>query len=81
MSTYMQNTLLRDADQMSMAHSLEVRVPFLDHRLIEYVTGIRDQEKYPHTPKELLTSSFEGMLPHDVIHRPKWASLFHGPCG
>ena len=76
MSTYMQNTLLRDADQMSMAHSLEVRVPFLDHRLIEYVTGIRDQEKYPHTPKELLTSSFEGMLPHDVIHRPKMGFTF-----
>lgn len=74
--TYMQNTLLRDADQMSMAHALEVRVPFLDHRLIEYVTGIRDEEKYPHSPKQLLTSSFEGLLPHDVIHRPKMGFTF-----
>lgn len=75
-STYMQNTLLRDADQMSMAHALEVRVPFLDHRLIEYITGIRDEEKYPHSPKQLLTSSFEGLLPHDVIHRPKMGFTF-----
>ena len=37
MQTYMQNVLLRDTDQMSMAHALEVRVPFLDHTLVEYV--------------------------------------------
>ena len=36
--SYMVNTLLRDTDSMSMAHSLEVRVPFLDHPLVEYVT-------------------------------------------
>jgi len=53
MGTYMQNVLLRDSDQMSMAHSLEVRVPFLDHNLVEYVLGINDQQKYPHTQKEL----------------------------
>jgi asparagine synthase (glutamine-hydrolysing) len=76
MSTYMQNTLLRDADQMSMAHALEVRVPFLDHRLIEYVLGVSDDIKFPHTPKSLLTTSFEGMLPHDVIHRPKMGFTF-----
>ena len=41
MNTYMQNVLLRDTDQMSMAHSLEVRVPFLDHKLVEYVIGVK----------------------------------------
>ncbi len=37
---YLRNTLLRDADSMSMASSLEVRVPFLDHRLVEYVLSL-----------------------------------------
>ena len=45
--TYMQNTLLRDTDQMSMAHALEVRVPFLDYELVEYVLGVPDSYKYP----------------------------------
>ena len=35
------NTLLRDTDAMSMRHSLEVRVPLLDHPLVEYVLGSR----------------------------------------
>ncbi len=76
MSTYMQNVLLRDTDQMSMAHALEVRVPFLDHRLVEYVLGVNDQMKYPHSPKELLTSSVAGLLPDDIIHRPKMGFTF-----
>jgi asparagine synthase (glutamine-hydrolysing) len=74
--TYMQNVLLRDADQMSMAHSLEVRVPFLDHRLVEYVLGVSDEKKYPHTAKELLTNSVRGLLPDEVIHRPKMGFTF-----
>lgn len=71
MSTYMQNVLLRDSDQMSMAHALEVRVPFLDHNLVEYVLGINDQQKFPHTPKELLTESLGDLLPREIIDRPK----------
>jgi len=39
--TYMHDVLLRDTDQMSMAHGLEVRVPLLDHRLVEFVMGLR----------------------------------------
>jgi asparagine synthase (glutamine-hydrolysing) len=68
---YMQNVLLRDTDQMSMAHALEVRVPFLDHHLVEYVLSLPDKYKYPHTPKKLLTDSCEGLLPDSVIHRKK----------
>ncbi|MCB9223981.1 MAG: asparagine synthase (glutamine-hydrolyzing) [Crocinitomicaceae bacterium] len=70
-STYMQNVLLRDADQMSMANSLEVRVPFLDHELVEYVMGIPDKHKFPKTPKQLLVSSFEDLLPREVYDREK----------
>jgi asparagine synthase (glutamine-hydrolysing) len=76
MTTYMQNVLLRDTDQMSMAHSLEVRVPFLDHRLVEYVLGVNDEIKFPHTPKELLTKSIGDMLPREIIDRPKMGFTF-----
>lgn len=76
METYMQNVLLRDTDQMSMAHALEVRVPFLDHRLVEYVLGVSDPLKYPHSPKELLTSSVGDLLPREIIDRPKMGFTF-----
>lgn len=69
--TYMQHVLLRDTDQMSMAHALEVRVPFLDHELIELVLGLSDCVKYPHTPKELLVDALGDLLPPEIVHRPK----------
>ncbi len=71
MTTYMQNVLLRDTDQMSMAHSLEVRVPFLDHELVEYVFGISDAIKYPNYAKQLLVESVGDLLPPEIVHRPK----------
>ncbi len=76
MNTYMQNVLLRDADQMSMAHSLEVRVPFLDHKLIEFVMGLRDEIKYPSTPKQLLVDSFSDLLPSEIVNRKKMGFVF-----
>jgi len=71
LSTYMQNVLLRDTDQMSMASALEVRVPFLDHQLIEYVLAVPDKYKYPSIPKKLLVDATEGLLPREVFDRPK----------
>lgn len=71
LSTYLQNVLLRDTDQMSMAHALEVRVPFLDHELIEFVLGVDDRHKFPHTPKRLLVDSLGDLLPREVVDRPK----------
>lgn len=85
LSTYLQNTLLRDTDQMSMAHALEVRVPFLDHELVEYVMQVSDRIKYPHRPKQLLTDSFADLLPREIIDRPKmgfvlpWEDWMRGP--
>jgi asparagine synthase (glutamine-hydrolysing) len=70
-STYLQNTLLRDADQMSMAVALEVREPFLDYKLIEFVLSVEDRHKYPHTPKKLLTDSLGDLLPPEIVNRPK----------
>ena len=69
--TYMSNVLLRDTDQMSMASALEVRVPFLDHELVEFVLNIDDNLKYPSSPKKLLTDALEDVIPQEVINRPK----------
>ena len=44
---YMRNTLLRDADCMSMAHGLEVRVPFLDHKVVESNSSSRPYQAEP----------------------------------
>ena len=69
---YMRRMLLRDADQMSMAVSLELRVPFLDHELVEYVLGLPEAEKkrFPGT-KGLLVESCRDLLPPSVYRRPK----------
>jgi asparagine synthase (glutamine-hydrolysing) len=69
---YMRRMLLRDADQMSMAVSLELRVPFLDHELVEYVLGLPAAEKkrYP-GPKGLLVEACRDLLPPSVYQRPK----------
>lgn len=71
LSTYLPDVLLRDTDQMSMAHALEVRVPFLDPHLTNFVLGIPDAVKYPYTPKKLLTDALGDLLPREVTHRPK----------
>lgn len=75
-NTYMQNILLRDTDQMSMAHSLEVRVPFLDHELVEYVYGVADEHKFPYSPKKLLVDSLGDLLPKEIVNRPKMGFTF-----
>ena len=71
MGTYMQHTLLRDTDQMSMANALEVRVPFLDHNVVAAALSVSDEDKWPHSPKQLLTDALPDLLPREVIDRPK----------
>jgi asparagine synthase (glutamine-hydrolysing) len=69
---YMRRMLLRDADQMSMAVSLEMRVPFLDHALVEYVLGLpaAAKKRYPGA-KGLLVEACRDLLPASVYDRPK----------
>ena len=69
--SYMQHVLLRDSDQMSMAHSLEIRVPFLDHNVVELATHLSNDLKYPTSPKKFLTETFAGILPDEVVNRKK----------
>jgi len=70
-NTYLQNVLLRDTDQMSMAVALEVREPFLDYRLLEFVLSLDDKTKFPHSPKKLLVDSLGDLLPSEIVNRPK----------
>lgn len=65
--------LLMRVDKIGMAHSLEARVPFLDHRLVEYTMSIPDSKKVnsQKEAKYLLKKAVEGILPHDIIYRKK----------
>jgi asparagine synthase (glutamine-hydrolysing) len=73
---YTHNTLLKDTDQFSMAVSLEVREPFFDHELIEYVLQIPDKFKYPNYPKQLFVESLGDLLPPEIVHRKKKGFTF-----
>jgi len=86
--TYMVDTLLRDTDAMSMRHSLEVRVPLLDHPLVEYVAGLPDSAKRrPGLTKALLAESLADLLPAEAVRQTKrtftfpWEHWLRGPMG
>lgn len=72
------NTLVERTDRMSMSNSLEVRVPFADYRIFEYVynlpakmkLGIKNDGDTP-IEKYLLRKAFEGELPNEVLYRKK----------
>jgi asparagine synthase (glutamine-hydrolysing) len=69
---YMTNTLLRDTDAMSMAHSLEVRVPFVDTKVVNYVLSLPGDWKLRNgSPKPLLADALGDLLPRDFMARPK----------
>ena len=64
--------LLRDTDMMSMSFPLEVRVPFMDHKLVEYMFSLPEQyKKLSTTPKSLLVNSLKTRLPDKVVNRKK----------
>ena len=65
-------TLLDRKDRMSMYHGLEVRVPFCDHRIAEYMYGVPwEMKDYQNTEKGLLRKAFEGLLPDEILYRKK----------
>jgi asparagine synthase (glutamine-hydrolysing) len=69
--TYMHDLLLRDTDQMSMAHGLEVRVPLLDHRLVEYVLSLPEEVKRRGSGMKPLLAGAVSEIPGICIDRPK----------
>ena len=73
-------TLLTRKDRMSMANSLEVRVPFADYRIVEYAYNIPEQFKFfKEREKGLLREALKGLLPEDVLWRKKspYPKTFH----
>lgn len=69
---YLSNTLLRDTDMMSMAHGLEIRVPLIDHRLVELMFSLPAEIQFASPPnKSLLVKSLPHALPSEIVHRKK----------
>ena len=74
---YLQSQLLKDADCMGMAHGLEIRVPFLDHHLVEYVLGLPlTLKRCRSMNKPLLVRALGEALPRSVWDRPKRGFTF-----
>ncbi|MCC7413831.1 MAG: amidotransferase 1, exosortase A system-associated [Gammaproteobacteria bacterium] len=72
LKTYLPGDILTKVDRASMAHALEVRVPLLDHKLVEWVSGLGPGLKLRGGEgKYVLKKAFEPYLPQDVLYRPK----------
>src|SRR5262249_14828801 len=72
LKTWLPDDLLVKADRMSMATSLELRVPFLDHKVVEFALRLPSRLKVRgNTPKYLLKRYMEPILPHAIVHRTK----------
>ncbi|TVR41755.1 MAG: asparagine synthase (glutamine-hydrolyzing) [Cryomorphaceae bacterium] len=66
------NDMLAKVDKMSMAHGLEVRTPFLDHHLVQYVNNLPSGYKLnASSGKLMLRNAFHSVLPAEVFNRPK----------
>ena len=86
MRTYMASTLLRDTDAVSMAQSLEVRVPLLDTPLVEFVESLPDgARRRSGRQKALLVEALGDLLPREILTQRKrtftlpWEEWLRGP--
>jgi asparagine synthase (glutamine-hydrolysing) len=68
---YLSNTLLRDTDAMSMAHGLEVRVPLIDHKLVERMLEVPGRVKLREREPKWMLVTAAGDLPREIVDRPK----------
>jgi asparagine synthase (glutamine-hydrolysing) len=76
-SQYMTSTLLRDLDAMSMAHSLEVRVPFVDHLVYESILPVAARYKMERNKrKPLMVNALHGLLPREILGAKKHTFTF-----
>lgn len=86
MKTYLVGDILTKVDRASMAHALEVRVPLLDHELVEWVSGLPPEMKLKgREGKHIFKKALEPHLSDNILYRPKMgfsvplASWFRGP--
>jgi len=75
-ATKMVCDLLHNEDTMSMAHSVESRVPLLDLELVRFAARIPDGVRFAAGPKGLLKDALAGVLPDRVLRKPKWGFTF-----
>lgn len=72
LKTWLPDDLLTKVDRMSMAASLEARVPYLDVRLVEFAMSLPPSMKIRHgRGKYVLKQAAQRYLPYDIVHRPK----------
>ena len=88
LKTWLPGDILVKVDRTAMAHSLEVRVPMLDHTFVDWALGLPLAARQRHGEgKVLLKRAFERLVPKDVLYRPKQgfsvplAGWFRGPLG
>lgn len=86
LKTYLVGDILTKVDRASMAHALEVRVPILDHQLVDWISGLSpDLKLRGKEGKYLFKKALEPMLPNEILYRQKMgfavplASWFRGP--
>ncbi len=86
MKTYLVGDILTKVDRASMAHSLEVRVPILDHQLVEWMSGLPADLKLKNGEgKYIFKKALETQLPNDILYRKKMGfavplgAWFRGP--
>ncbi|GGE87015.1 XrtA/PEP-CTERM system amidotransferase [Massilia psychrophila] len=86
MKTYLPGDILTKVDRASMAHALEVRVPLLDHKLVEWISGLPPSMKLNGSEgKYIFKKSLESYLPEEILYRKKMgfavplATWFRGP--
>ncbi|MEO6323712.1 MAG: asparagine synthase (glutamine-hydrolyzing) [Thermoanaerobaculia bacterium] len=85
LTSYVRDTLLRDTDAMSMAHALEVRVPLLDHRVVELVAALPSRVKLRSEANKALLLAASPTIPRSASHRAKMGFVlpldrwFRGP--
>ena len=86
LKTYLVGDINTKVDRASMAHSLEVREPLMDHQLVEWLASLPAQLKIQgNEGKYLFKKAMEPRLPHDILYRPKMgfavplAQWFRGP--
>ncbi len=86
MKTYLPGDILTKVDRASMAHSLEVRVPLLDHKFVEWISSLPPGQKLKGTEgKYIFKKSLQPYLSEDILYRKKMgfavplASWFRGP--
>lgn len=84
--TYLPGDILTKVDRASMAHSLEVRAPLLDHPLVDWISGLPPHFKLRGGEgKYIFKKALEPILPHDILYRPKMGfavplvAWFRGP--